>query len=214
MHTMTLPKKDASSSKVYYKFARYYDHLFTPIYKDRICSTIQSLNIPPDAKVLEVGVGTGISLDAYPPSADVLAVDLSQAMLDQAAARVESLGLTNVRLQMMDALNIEAEDETFDFVMAFHIVSVVNDVDRMMQGLYRVCKPGGKIIVINHFRSPKFWLAPLVDLASPLTRKLGWRTNLKIDEVVNAVPIQVDRQYKTTPYSLFRIIVASKPIAV
>ncbi|MCH5373337.1 MAG: class I SAM-dependent methyltransferase [Planctomycetes bacterium] len=181
------------------------------MYRKRIHDTIQSLNIPADAKVLEIGVGTGISLSAYPPHANVLGVDLSTDMLNQAASRAESEGRSNITLQQMDALDLTAPSEAFDFVMAFHVVSVVGDVDRMMGEMYRVCKPGGKIVVINHFRSPRPLIAAVVDQASPITRRLGWRTTLRLEEVTSAVPLQVEKQYKTSFFSLFTVMIATKP---
>lgn len=211
MKSELLPGLSPSSSKVYYQFARYYDWFFGPVYQARIHATIRSLEIGSQANVLEIGVGTGISLCAYPPHANILGVDLSRSMLDQAAQRVEAGRLKHVRLQQMDALDLQLPSQHYDYVTAFHVVTVVPDVDRMMREMYRVCKPNGKIVVINHFRSERRWLAALVDRATPLTKRLGWRTNLGLAELTDQIPLRVDKLYKTSPFSLFTVLVATKP---
>lgn len=211
MDSEVIQKSILSSSKIYHQLARHYDRIFAPMFQARIHATVESLQIPAGAKVLEIGVGTGISLTAYPPHADVLGVDLSAKMLDQAAKRVEMCGLTNVQLQPMNALDLELPNEQFDFVMAFHVVSVVDDVERMLNEMFRVCQPGGTIVVINHFRSKRPWLAALIDRASPLTKRWGWRTDLRLEEVTGPVPLRVEKQFKTSSFSLFTVLVATKP---
>ena len=210
MSSGTSSSNTASGSKVYYRFAKHYDRFFSPVYVDRIHDAIKRLNIPQGSRVLEIGVGTGISLAAYPRGVNVVGIDLSQSMLDQAAARVEADGLQNVELRCMNACELDFPDASFDYVMAFHVVSVVDDIDRLMQGIYRVCKPGGTIVVINHFRSPRWYIAPVVDLISPVTKHLGWRTTLRIDDLSQSAPIKVKSQYKSSPTSLFTVVVAER----
>lgn len=210
MEADVLPKSSASASEVYHRLARYYDRVFEPVYSKRIHATIRSLEIPEDARALDIGVGTGISLPAYPRHAEVLGVDISQEMLDQAAKRLES-DRRNIDLQRMDALDLRVPSDHFDYVMVFHVVSVVEDVERMMGEIFRACKPGGKIVVINHFRSRRRWLAAVVDKITPITKRLGWRTDLRREEVTDPFPLRVDQQFKTSPFSLFTVLVATKP---
>ena len=180
--TAEAPAKTApSGSRLYGQFAKYYDKIAAPVYKDRIFRTIEELRIPAGSRVLEIGIGTGVSLPAYPQGVHVLGIDLSTDMLAQAAARVESLGMENVELREMNACDLKLPDESFDYIMAFHVASVVDDVGQLMREIHRVCKPGGTIVVINHFRSPRWYVAPLVDLVSPVTRHLGWRTTLRLE---------------------------------
>ena len=95
--------------------------------------------------------------------------------------------------------------------MGFHVVSVVPDHATLMQEMSRVCKPGGTIVIINHFRSPRQWLAPFVDRLDPITRRLGWRTTLKLSDLFNGIPLRVERRFKTSERSLFTVVIASKP---
>jgi phosphatidylethanolamine/phosphatidyl-N-methylethanolamine N-methyltransferase len=208
---MALAGAEPHESKIYYEFSHLYDRIFTRFFFPRILSTLRSLNIPRGAKVLEVGVGTGLSLSAYPPHAEVTGIDLAPEMLEQAQRKVKEEGWRHVRLMPMDALNLEFADKEFDYVTAFHVVSVVPDHAGLMREMVRVCKPGGTLVIINHFRSRRRWLASLIDRLDPLTRKLGWRTTLRCEELLTEVPLRVERRFKTSGTSLFTVLIARKP---
>ena len=196
----------AYQSKLYSEFASVYDKVFARIFYPRIAAVIRALNIAPAAKVLEVGVGTGLALDAYPPHCQVLGVDLAPDMLEHAQERIGSNGWRHVTLQEMDAMNLKLPDNSFDYVMAFHVVSVVPDATRLMREAQRVCKPGGKIVVINHFRSEKRLLASLDRSLEPITRRWGWHT-LERADVFDGLSVELERVYKTSRHSLFTIVV-------
>ena len=195
-------------SKIYSEFSRFYDKIFHRIFFPRIARVVDSLRIPPGARVLELGVGTGLSISAYPRHCEVVGIDLAQHMLDQAADKVLHHGWRHVTLRRMDALNLSFPADSFDYVTAFHVVSVVPDPARMMDEARRVCRPGGTLVVINHFRSERPLIGSLVDLADPLTRKLGWRTTLRLVDLLNGAAVSVEQKYKTSPRSLFTVVVA------
>jgi phosphatidylethanolamine/phosphatidyl-N-methylethanolamine N-methyltransferase len=195
-------------STIYYRLSGLYEPVFAPFFQSRAQATIRNLQLPAGAKVLEVGVGTGLSLDAYPPHADVLGIDLSPEMLAQAHDKIARHGWQHIELRHMDACNTEFPDNSFDYVMAFHIVSVVPDLKRLMGENSRVCRPGGTITIINHLRSERPLIAASVDLLGPVTQRLGWHTKLTFEELVSSAPLRVIRRYKTSPRSLFTIIIA------
>lgn len=195
-------------SKIYSEFSHLYDKIFERIFFPRIARVLASLQIPPGARVLELGVGTGLSLSAYPQHCDVVGVDLAQDMLDRAADKVRDRGWKHVTLRQMDALNLDLPSDSFDYVTAFHVVSVVPDAARMMAEARRVCRPGGKLVIINHFRSERPLIGSLVDLADPVTRKLGWRTTLKLVDIIDGVPVSIEQKFKTSPRSLFTVVIA------
>lgn len=195
-------------SKIYSEFSHLYDKIFERIFFPRIARVLASLKIPPGARVLELGVGTGLSLSAYPQHCDVLGVDLAQDMLDRAADKVRDRGWKHVTLRQMDALNLDLPSDSFDYVTAFHVVSVVPDAARMMAEARRVCRPGGKLVIINHFRSERPLIGSLVDLADPVTRKLGWRTTLKLVDIIDGAPVSIEQKFKTSPRSLFTVVIA------
>jgi phosphatidylethanolamine/phosphatidyl-N-methylethanolamine N-methyltransferase len=206
-----MPLLDSTShayqSKLYYEFSHFYDIVFARIFYPRIVACIRALNIPPAAKVLELGVGTGLSLDAYPAHCQVLGVDLATEMLEHAEERIAQNGWRHITVETMDAMNLKLPDNSFDYVMAFHVVSVVPDATRMMCEAQRVCRPGGHIVVINHFRSEKRLLAAVDRRLEPITRRWGWHT-LERAEVFDGLRIDVERVYKTSKRSLFTIVVA------
>jgi phosphatidylethanolamine/phosphatidyl-N-methylethanolamine N-methyltransferase len=207
---MALQEVRSHESKTYYEFSKFYERIFTGLLGPRIRSTIDALSIPPGARILEVGVGTGLSLSAYPLHAEVTGIDLAPEMLDQAQEKVDQNRWRHIRLRQMDALHMDFPDSHFDYVMAFHILSVVADSDRLVREILRVCKPRGTVAIINHFRSERRWLAPLVDFLDPVTRRLGWRTTLRFSELVAEAPLHVEQRFKTSLGSLFTVVVATK----
>ena len=194
-------------SAVYYEFSQFYDAFFGRVFYPRIAKVVRSLGIAPGARVLEIGVGTGLSLDAYPVHCHVTGIDLAPDMLERAQDKVNRNGWRHVTLEQGDAQNLRFEDDSFDYVMAFHVVSVVPDPSRLIAEAERVCRPGGVITVINHFRSPRPWLASITNRLDPITRRLGWTTMEQVD-IFRKGALHVERQWKTSPRSLFTIVVA------
>src|SRR5690606_29966053 len=117
---------------------------------------------------------------------------------------------SHIHVQQMNAEHLEFDDSSFDVVTSFHVISVVSNPRQMMSEIIRVCKPGGRILIVNHFRSSNPWIARMVDSAGAVTRHLGWRTDLDLGEIVAELPLRVERRYKTSPTSLFTIFTATK----
>src|SRR5262245_37301105 len=204
---MALANAQPHESRLYYEFSHLYDLLFRRVFYPRIAMVIRSLAIEPGARVLELGVGTGLSLDAYPAHCHVTGIDLAPDMLERAQDKVNQNGWRHVTLEQGDALNLKFATDSFDYVMAFHVVSVVPDPCRMLAEARRVCRPGGVITIINHFRSPQPTLARLQRTIDPIIRWLGW-TTLRLGDVLDREALHVERQWKTSPRSLFTIVVA------
>ena len=207
---MAVARARPHESKIYYELSHLYDRIFTRIFFPRIKSTLAGLSIPPGAKVLEVGVGTGLSLSGYPEHADVLGIDLAPDMLERAQEKVAENGWRHIRLEQGDALDLKFPDASFDYVTSFHVVTVVPDSMQMMREIARVCRPGGTVVIINHFRSERPWLARLVDRVDPVTRRLGWRTTLSFADLFRETPLELERRFKTSPRSLFTVAIAKK----
>ena len=210
---MDLANAQPHESRLYYEFSHLYDLLFRRVFYPRIARVIRSLAIEPGTRVLELGVGTGLSLDAYPSHCQVTGIDLAPDMLERAQDKVNGNAWRHITLEQGDALNLKFPDDSFDYVMAFHVVSVVPDPNRMMTEARRVCRPGGTIAIVNHFRSPKPAIARLQRTIDPITRWLGW-TTLHLGDVLDHRTLHVERQWKTSPRSLFTIVVARNAKAV
>jgi phosphatidylethanolamine/phosphatidyl-N-methylethanolamine N-methyltransferase len=166
--------------RVYEKLSKVYDLIYGPTLHPGRVTALERMGIQPDDRILEVGVGTGINTSMYPRNCHVTGVDLSSSMLDKARERVAREGLRNVRLLEMDAQNLTFPDDSFDIVYAPYLVSVVPDPVRVAREMRRVCKPGGKIIILNHFRSANPVLSRLERAISPFTVHIGFKSDLDL----------------------------------
>lgn len=165
---------------VYSKLAFVYDWTFGPTLHPGRLQAIQRMGIRPTDHVLEVGVGTGINGALYPRECTVTGVDFSSSMLEKARDRIARKEITNVRLLEMDAADLKFADDSFDIVYAPYLISVVPDPVRVAAEMHRVCRPGGRIIFLNHFRSPNFLLSRLERLISPFTLYVGFKADLDL----------------------------------
>jgi phosphatidylethanolamine/phosphatidyl-N-methylethanolamine N-methyltransferase len=167
-------------ARVYEKLASIYDFTFGPTLHPGRLEAIERMGIETGDRVLEVGVGTGINATLYPRDCAVTGIDLSDSMLEKARERVARKGITNVRLLEMDAADIKFADGSFDIVYAPYLISVVPDPVAVAREMSRVCRPGGKIIFLNHFRSPNRLLAWVERAISPFTVHIGFKSDLDL----------------------------------
>jgi phosphatidylethanolamine/phosphatidyl-N-methylethanolamine N-methyltransferase len=181
---------------VYDKLAKVYDLIFGPTLHPGRIQAIQHMNIQPGERVLEVGVGTGINLSLYPKQAMVTGIDFSSSMLEKARERAARKGLRNMRLLQMDAADLKFADDSFDVVYAPYLISVVPDPVKVAQEMRRVCRPGGRIIFLNHFLSPNPVLSRLERLISPLTIHIGFKSDLDLPAFLaqaDVKPVSIDK---------------------
>ena len=165
---------------VYDKLAKVYDLTFGPTLHPGRLQAIQRMNIQPGERVLEVGVGTGINLSLYPQNCSVTGIDFSGSMLEIARERAARKQMENVRLLQMDAADLKFAEGSFDIVYAPYLISVVPDPIKVAQEMRRVCRPGGRIIFLNHFLSPNPILSRLERLISPFTIHIGFKADLDL----------------------------------
>ena len=201
---------EAHESKLYAELAPLYDKVFGKIFYNRLEYVIENLGIPPSAKVLEVGAGTGTSFPAYPSHCEIIGVDLAPDMLARARQKIQENGWTHIKVVEMDALELNFPDNTFDYVMAFHVVTVVPDPVRMIAEAKRVCKPGGRIVIVNHFTSEVPLLGSLTQALDPITRWLGWRTDLRLKPFIEKTGLRVEKSYKLSKTSLYDVLLCRK----
>ena len=166
--------------RVYEKLAKVYDFTFGPTLHPGRVQAIQRMAIRPGSHVLEVGVGTGINASLYPRDCHVVGIDLSTSMLEKASERIEKKDIRNMRVMAMDAANMSFDDDSFDIVYAPYLISVVPDPVAVAQEMRRVCKKGGRIIFLNHFRSPNPVLSRAERLISPMTIHIGFKADLDL----------------------------------
>ena len=165
---------------VYEKLASVYDFTFGPTLHPGRVQAIQRMGIKAGDSILEVGVGTGINASLYPRDCAVTGIDLSGSMLEKARDRVARKGIRNLRLLEMDAADLKFADESFDIVYAPYLISVVPDPITVTREMLRVCRTGGRIVILNHFRSSNRMGAWLERLISPLTVHVGFKSDLDL----------------------------------
>jgi phosphatidylethanolamine/phosphatidyl-N-methylethanolamine N-methyltransferase len=178
--------------KAYRRYASVYDAVFGSILHPARKAVISALECEPGECILEVGVGTGLSLGLYPTDVHVTGIDVSTEMLAKAQRRAERHSLTQVEaLLEMDAEAMRFEDRSFDKVVAMYVASVVPNPVRLVAEMRRVCRPGGEIVIVNHFRSKHPFLRFVEDALAPLSRLAGFRPDFDLEEFLDSTHLNV-----------------------
>ncbi len=192
--------------RVYTSYAGVYDKIFGKVFHEGRESAIRNLNVQPSERILEVGVGTGIALPMYPRHCDIVAIDFSEGMLEIAKKRVSEHRMDHVTLHRMDAGAMEFEDSCFDTVVAAYVVTAVPDYRKVVSEMIRVCRPGGRIIMLNHFSNENKVVAAFEKVLSPLTKHLGWRTDLSLHTVLQNTDLHVARKQNVNPLRFWSLV--------
>ena len=203
-------------NKIYNAYSGVYDALFKPFFHPRQKLAIEGIDFKEGDKVLDVGVGTGLSLPLYPGYCQVTGVDLCHGMLEKARKKVKKMDMSHVTLLEMDACDLRFDDNSFDYVVATHIVSVVPEPVKLINEMRRVTKPGGQLVIVNHFVSSKPWVARVENFFDPFFRKwMGWRMDLSYEDFVALTQLDVSRTAKLAKVDLWKVVYANnnnKPV--
>ena len=195
----------------YARWAPIYDRTFGAVTRSGRRRAVDYINRKGGPKVLEVGVGTGLSLQRYAPHLEVWGIDFSHEMLAKTKRKVSEQALTHVAgLQQMDARELDFPDASFDTVAAMHIVSVVPEPERVLAEMARVCKPGGEIVITNHFASEDGVMARIEKLTAPFADMLGWHSDFRIETVLDTPDTTVAQQDKLPPLGMMTFLVLRK----
>src|SRR5206468_1747198 len=151
--------------------------------------------------------GTGVSLNFYPKHARVIGVDLSAGMLREARKKVRELGLSRANVFQANALQLPFADNTFDHVFISHVITVVSDPYMLIREAQRVCKPGARIVIVNHFQSANRFIGMLEKWLCPLCTKLGWRSDLALQDLIRRTGVEIDYRYKLESIDLWETVV-------
>ncbi|WP_417603891.1 class I SAM-dependent methyltransferase [Primorskyibacter flagellatus] len=194
----------------YARWAPIYDNTFGAITKAGRRRAVTYISAQ-GGKVLEVGVGTGLSLEHYSDQTRVTGIDFSKEMLRKARAKVALMRLRHVEsLRQMDARALDFPDNSFDIVAAMHVLSVVPEPEKVMAEIARVCRPGGKVVITNHFARSKGVLGAVANLASPFANLLGWHSDFEIETVLQEPDLQIEEQRALPPLGVMTFLVLKK----
>jgi phosphatidylethanolamine/phosphatidyl-N-methylethanolamine N-methyltransferase len=175
---MTVFDRD-SIARAYDRWAPVYDVVFGKVFAPgRDAAIVAAERI--GGRILEVGVGTGLSLPHYARTSKLTGIDISEPMLRKAQERVMALHLDNVEaLSVMDATKLAFPDASFDVVVAQYVITAVPDPDGTLDEFARVVRPGGEIILVNHIGAESGPRAAFEAGFAPLARRLGWRPEFR-----------------------------------
>jgi phosphatidylethanolamine/phosphatidyl-N-methylethanolamine N-methyltransferase len=178
--------------RIYRRYADSYDFVFGALLAPGRRAAVKLVNERPHQRVLEVGVGTGLSLPHYRRDACVVGVDVSPEMLAKARQKVTRLGLKHVEtIAEADAERLAFADNSFDAVVALYVASVVGDTARFGAELRRVCKAGGRIVLVNHFSTTPGPMRAFEKALSPLARHIGFHADFPLHDFLGVSGLHV-----------------------
>jgi phosphatidylethanolamine/phosphatidyl-N-methylethanolamine N-methyltransferase len=199
--------QETSTRKIYDVHAMFYDATFGRLVRRRIERAIHHMNIQPGDRVLDLGIGTGVSMNFYPRHANLVGVDLSGGMLREARKKIREQGLDRFFVFQANALQLPFADSTFDHLFISHVISVVSDPVMLVREAQRVAKPGARIVIVNHFQSTNRFIALVEKWLCPLCTKLGWRSDLALQDLIRNTGVEVDYRYKLESIDLWETVV-------
>lgn len=196
--------------RVYQNIANVYDYTYGPTLHPGRLEAIQKMAIRPGHSVLEVGVGTGINLSLYPRTCRITGIDLSSRMLDKARGRIRSKALAHCDVEEMDATQMTFPDDAFDVVYAPYVISVVPDPVKVAREMYRVCRPGGRVVILNHFKSANAVMGWIEKTISPMTVHIGFTADLDLPGFLDQADLRPVSMEKVNVPKMWTLITVVK----
>jgi phosphatidylethanolamine/phosphatidyl-N-methylethanolamine N-methyltransferase len=190
----------------YRRYAPFYDRLFGLVLAPGRQALAKAVALDAPKLLLEVGVGTGLTLSAYPATTQIVGVDISPEMLAIARERAAALSERHIELLCLDGETMPFSDATFDAVSLPYVLSVTPDPARLVKELRRVCKPNGKIFIVNHFSGSSFW-ALLERCVQGIAAKIGFRSSFNYADHILIHDWQVLSVEKVNLFALSKLII-------
>ncbi len=196
-------------AEVYGRWAPVYDIVFGPVFNRGRRAAVHAAERV-GGRILEVGVGTGLSLDHYAKSNHIVGVDISEPMLDKARERIKRLRLNNVEtIAVMDAEQLMFPDASFDVVVAQYVVTAVPNPEKALDEFVRVVRPGGEIILTSRIGAETGLRGTMEKWLMPVTSRLGWRTEFpwaRYEHWAKKSPVRLLERRELPPMGHFWLI--------
>jgi phosphatidylethanolamine/phosphatidyl-N-methylethanolamine N-methyltransferase len=197
---------EAAVKSAYRRWAPVYDNTFGRVAAEGRKHAVEIINRR-NGRVLEVGVGTGLSLPSYRRDLEIVGIDLSPEMLEKARVRVAAERLRNVTgLHEMDAGDLKFPDGSFDTVVAMYVMTVVPDPEKVMRELARVCRPGGEVVLVNHFSTEEGMRGWVERQMAPFAHKIGWRPVFDVERVMGCGDLKLIEKRGLRPLGIFTMM--------
>lgn len=180
--------------RVYRRFAPGYDFYFGAVLQPGRRAVVGGMRCRPGERILEVGVGTGLSLPLYPRTVRVVGIDISPHMLARAHAQKLRRQLDHVELQCMDAERMSFDDNSFDKVVAMYVMSVAPDPKRLLEEMRRVCKHDGDLYIVNHFRHANPVVGMLERVIAPFSSLMGFHPDFSLEDFVERTGLDAEEK--------------------
>ncbi len=198
--------QENSTRIIYNVWAHFYDRICSNLVQRRQAQAIPRMDLEDGEWLLDIGIGTGLSLDFYPRGLNVVGLDLSEGMLGKANQRIRAMDMAKARLTLGDALWLPFHDDSFDHILVSHVITVVSDPIRLIEEIRRVGKPDCRIVIINHFQSGNAIMALIEKWLCPLCQKIGWRSDLALEDLMDQTGLEVDFRYKLDKFDLWETV--------
>ncbi|MGQ3683577.1 MAG: class I SAM-dependent methyltransferase [Candidatus Loosdrechtia sp.] len=192
--------------KVYSFYSWIYDSFFGKIFEQGRYAAFLLMDVKPGETILEVGLGTGLSLPLYPRGSHITGVDISQEMLKKAEEKKRDYKLSNVELYNMDASSMTFPDNTFDKVFASHVITVVPDPMRTLHEMKRVCKKDGEIFILNYAGCRNRVISRIEKCISPFRDKLGLGKHIDLDELLRNANLTIECEQQVNFLKMCRLM--------
>jgi len=204
--TKILQLDEGAVRDAYRRWAPVYDYTFGAFSTAGRRHAVEIIN-GRAGRVLEVGVGTGLALPNYKKHLDIVGIDLAPEMLEKARERVKTEGLTNVSgLYEMDASNLRFPDNSFDTVAAMYLITVVPDPQKVMLELARVTKPGGEVMLVNHFSQEEGVRGWVERQMAPFADLVGWHSIFDVSRVMVCPDLKLMERRSLRPWGIFTMM--------
>ncbi len=193
--------------QIYDKVGPFYNFIYGKVlFNEGRRTAIDLLEIAADDKVLEVGVGTGLTLPMYPVDCEVTGIDLAEGMLEEAEELIRKQHIKNATVQMMNANHLKFPDNHFDGVLGNLFISATSDPVGALEEMKRVCKPGGHLVLMNHFRSDNRTIARMESFIGPFAKRVGFDSALDLEELLAAANLKVKCARKVNLFDMWTAV--------